>query len=212
MIPNLGCDRINGNAYRHAFWILTYLLHDRELLETVRAETKKAFRTDGSLDMAYLLKECNLLAAVHDETLRLSADSIGIRIVRQELEIGGKTLSSGRTILMPYRQCHFDPQLFGPNAAEFDPYRFLKNQKLQRSLGWRPYGGGSTYCPGRFISRREVSMFIALTLSRFDLVLAETGPRGARQRLPRFNDSVPTAGVVLPLPGDEVLVVLQNAK
>lgn len=161
--------------------------------------------------MAYLLKECKVLASVHDETLRLSADSIGIRVVRQEFEIGGKTLSPGRTILMPYRQCHFDPQLFGPNAAEFDPYRFLNNEKLQRSMGWRPYGGGSTYCPGRFISRREVCMFIALALSRFDLVLAET-PGGARQKFPRMNDSVPTAGVVLPLPGDEVLVVLRNAE
>lgn len=162
--------------------------------------------------MAYLLEECKLLASVHDESLRLCVDSMGIRVVSQELEIGGKTLSPGATILMPYRQGHFDPQVFGSNASDFDAYRFLKNKGLQRSTSWRPYGGGSTYCPGRFISRREVYMFVALALSRFDMRLVEDPRKSGKQRFPRMDDSVPTGGVVLPVSGDEVLVVLQNAK
>lgn len=141
----------SGNAYRHAFWTLAYLLHNEDLLGAVKSETKKAFRPDGSLDMSHLLDECKLLASVCDEALRLSVDSLGLRTVKQELTIGGKTLSPGRVILMPYRQGHFDTQVFGSNPTEFDPYRFLDKKRLQRSTSWRPYGGGSTYCPGRFI-------------------------------------------------------------
>lgn len=55
-------------------------------------------------------------------------------------------------------------------------------------------------------------MFVALALSRFEMRLAEKGPRGGRQRFPRVNDSVPTAGVVLPVSGDEVFVALRSAK
>lgn len=63
--------RINTNAYRQCFWCLAYLLHDTALLEQVKKEIQPAW--DGcTVDMAYVLNNCPLLASFYEEMLRVN--------------------------------------------------------------------------------------------------------------------------------------------
>jgi hypothetical protein len=81
--------------------------------------------------------------------------------------MGEKLLRPGNQILCPFRQLRFDESDFGPNAAPFDPERLLKSDKnLARSKSFHPFGGGVTYCPGRFVAR-QVYMFVMMVLHRF---------------------------------------------
>lgn len=201
---------INTNAYRQCFWCLAYLLHEPELLEAVKAEIRPGYKSD-TLDMSYLLQNCPLLASFYEEMLRVNNDPIGIRLVTQEATIGGKTLKPGRKLLMPYKQLHFDSGVFGDNVNQFDPRRFLNDKNLLRSTSWRPFGGASTHCPGRFLARREVYMFVAIVLFRFDIRMVPA-PGEETPRFPRVDEAIPAGGLLPPVSGDDVFVEVRCAR
>lgn len=184
----LTINRTNSNAYRFCFWCLTYLLHNESLLEIIREEIQPAF-VNGVLKMSHLIDNAPKLAAFYDEMLRLSVDPIAVRVTTTETQLGTKVLQPGRKVLAPFRQMHFNPEVFGEDAAAFNPTRFTDNPKLERSTSWRPFGGGKTHCPGRFITRREVYMFVAIVLFRFDVRLA-SGPGGGRQKFPVMDTTI----------------------
>ncbi|CAG8976223.1 hypothetical protein HYALB_00010769 [Hymenoscyphus albidus] len=135
---------INTNAYLLCFWCLAYLLHDEMLLKDITSEIQPAFQSDGSLNMQYLLDSCPLLDSLYEEILRISNYPIGVRVITTAVAVGDTLLQPGRQLLMPYSQMHFDPEVFGSNAKEFDAKRFLYNKRLVRSSSYRPFGGGLT--------------------------------------------------------------------
>lgn len=66
---------------------------------------------------------------------------VGIRLVTESVKVGGKARQPGRKLLMPYKQLHIDPHVFGTNVDEFDPRRFMNDKGLERGSSWRPFGG-----------------------------------------------------------------------
>ncbi|PQE20890.1 cytochrome P450 protein [Rutstroemia sp. NJR-2017a BBW] len=150
---------INTNAYRACFWSLSHLLQDQALQDSIMRETKPAFSSDGKLSMTYLLDHCPLLNSFYEEVVRETTYPIGARMIVNEITIGNTVLHPGKKVLMPFQQMHSNPDVFGKNAAEFDPTRFLNNPSLSKSTSYRPFGTGLTYCPGIFLARREISCF-----------------------------------------------------
>ncbi|TVY84366.1 Cholesterol 7-alpha-monooxygenase [Lachnellula suecica] len=200
---------INTNAYRLCFWCLSYLIHDVSLLEELTAEIQPAFQSGGSLSMPYLLNDCPLLASLYEETFRISNYPIGARVVTSQVTVGRKHLRPDKQLLMPYAQMHFDPEVFGSNANEFDAKRFLRNKNLTRSTSYRLFGGGSTQCPGRFLARREVYLFLALLLFRFDITLEGDGEK---RRFPKMDAKIPSGGVMGPVAGEDVILGVKPKK
>lgn len=100
---------------------------------------------------------------------------------------------------------HHDEEFFGSDAGEFDADRFLKNKGLAISKSYKPFGGGSTMCPGRFVARSEIYIFIALVLHRFDVRLAPA-EGGGEQAFPVLDRKKPSLGVMGPVKGHDVLV------
>ncbi|KUJ10947.1 cytochrome P450, partial [Mollisia scopiformis] len=201
---------LNTNAYKQCFWCLAYLLHDQQLLQAVKAEIQPAFQADGQLNLDYLLDNGPLINSLYEENLRLCNAPIGARQVMSKFALGGKVLKTGNMLLMPYRQLHFNEQVFGTNATEFDAKRFLKDKNLLRSTSYRPFGGGSTYCPGRFLAKREVLMFVALVLFRFDISLV--GKDGEKAKFPRMDVTIPLGGVMGPVVGDDIIMEVRPVK
>lgn len=134
---------------------------------------------------------------------------IGIRLVTQKTTIGGKELQPGRKLLMPYKQLHYNPGVFGDNVDQFGLRRFLHDKSLLRGSSWRPFGGASTHCPGRFLARREVYMFVAIVLFRFYIRLAPAR-KGETPNFPRVDEAVPAGGLLPPVAGDDVLVEVRR--
>lgn len=144
--------------------------------------------------------------ALYYEVLRLATSSVSVRDVKAQARIGGKLLRAGNRVLLPYRQMLFDGNVFGEDAETFNPDRFLSDRKLNNSLSFRPFGGGATYCPGRFLAKAEVLTFVALVICRFDLELADNG--GKEVNIPRMEIRRPCLGIMGPeKEGDVVLKV-----
>lgn len=195
---------INTNTRRACFWMLAQISHRSALISSLREETKGAFINDTGIPHIPSLVRCPQLNAVWLETLRLAAFSASVRYINQDTEINGFILRKDSRIIIPYRQLHFNEEVFGDAIEEFLPDRFLKNPKLEKSSTWRPFGGGETMCPGRYIAKHAVMIFVAIVLHRFDIELAYPQP------FPRTDDCKPVVGMVSAMKGDEVMVRLRS--
>lgn len=218
--------RINANAYKGCFWTMAYILFDPTLLAALRAEIDPVFATagPGAKNLESRLENCPLLEAVYLESLRLTSSSGTVRAVRQTTTISADmTLQQGTTIIIPYRELHYNPSVFGANAETFDAGRFLRNKELKRSPSFKPFGGGTTYCPGRYLARREVLVFVAVLIHRFDISLSSSsssysdrvssGEKGrgisthpSQQRFPRIDTKKIALALMDPVAGDDLLV------
>lgn len=199
--------------HKVTFWIIAHLAHNPELLENIRAEIAPGVVNDAP-NVSYLVENSPLLEAVFLEVLRLTTSSSLMRYVTEPTVIGGKILEKGNNVMVPYRLLHFEEDVWGTNAAQFDQERFLRQKNLSRSTSFKPFGGGQNLCPGRFLAKQVVFTFVALTLSRFDISLdgAEVGDsnlNGHVQRFPRVELSKPGLATLAPVAEDKLIVRLK---
>jgi cholesterol 7alpha-monooxygenase len=187
---------------------MSYLLFDQNLMDDIKAEIQPAFNggKHSTPDLKYLFESCPLLASTCEEVLRLTSWTIGTRVVQTDTIIGGKKLRQGRTLLMPYRAMHFDPSVFGDDTAAFNPRRFMGKKTLVTNKSYRPFGGAAHYCPGRYIARREVRMFTAVMLQRFDMSLVDKESKGRGAAFPKMDNTMPSGGIQVPLKGEDLLI------
>ncbi|KAF7119077.1 hypothetical protein CNMCM5793_008720 [Aspergillus hiratsukae] len=179
---------INANTRKAAFWLLTYILHygPQHYVDMIREETLPAFSPDKSIpDLDYLHDNCPHLDAMWNETIRLSA-----------------ILCKGNRLMIPYQQLHFDESIFGVDypVEEFRHELFMqKGRNLTRSDNWRPFRGGTKQCPGRYVAKRFVLLFVAMLLRRFDVELVT-------RRIPAAEEGKPMLGIMSIKDGEDVLV------
>lgn len=166
------------------------MIFEPDLLHVIREETTPAFPNGDSQspDVKYLDEKCPRLNGIWDETVRLSAYSSSVRYITEDTIVGGKILRKGNRVMIPNRQLHFDENVFGDKVREFKPTRFINNDNLIRSGSWRPFGGGSTMCLGRFIAKQAVITLVAMMLQRFHVE-----PAG-KQNFPKTGRGKPGPG------------------
>jgi hypothetical protein len=99
-----------------------------------------------------------------------------------------------------------------------NPYRFAEDPKLYSSKSYRPFGGGNTLCPGRFLAKRTIAYAITALITKFDISIDVQrtrqaiggGGRGSTQpvRFPRIDHTKPSPGASLPAKGEDVFLLL----
>lgn len=187
---------------------MSHLLHDPALLVSIQEEITPAFG-NGKAGMTYLVHSCPSLNALFDEVLRMTNSSSSVRSVVSNTVVGGFTFHAGTKVIIPYRQLHFDEAVFGQDAHNLNIGRFLENKNLNRSPSYRPFGGGSTYCPGRFIARQEVVGFVAIVLKRFN-VAPWKSQNGSEQRFPSLEEKKPCLGVMGPAEKEDLIIAVSQ--
>jgi cytochrome P450 len=178
------------------------------------------------VDLDWLNTHCPLVDAIWNETMRLAGRAASLRLLTSDTVIGGKTLRAGRRLIIPYRQLHFNEKIYGENIGKFRPERWLKDsakvnaidsisrgptgdKSLDKSPSgktvshlksfqnhYRPFGGGSTICPGRFITKRISIILLTVMLRRYDVQMAD----GSRPEIP-VDEWRPVLGIMDPKPG-----------
>jgi cytochrome P450 len=189
-----------GNAVPTTFWLLANLFSRPEILTEVREEIEKAVTITSSEGKGYsetrtihveTFKSCApVLLSTYRETLRLVANLSSVRKVLSDTLIADRYLLRKDSIVqIASGLIHTDPSIWGSDAAEFNPRRFLtttsessfsKAQVTEKtatvplppnvpSAAFRAFGGGSVICPGRHFAQTEIVGFVAAVVMGFDL-------------------------------------------
>ncbi|MCJ1267976.1 hypothetical protein MMC22_007862 [Lobaria immixta] len=195
---------INGNSHKVTFWILAHLVHNPTLLDIIRREIQPGVIDDVPCER-YLTESCPRLESIFYEVLRFYSDSTLLRQVLSPTIVGGKILRAGNRVMAPYRQLHYNQDVWGASAAEFDPDRFLRDKSLTRNPSFRPFGGGVNLCPGQYLAKKVVVAFVALTLSRFEVSLDQ---QRLVQAFPREDFGTPSIGTMSPMNEDRLILRL----
>ena len=152
------------------------------------------------------MTRCPRLDSVYNEALRIVSGALSARKIVKPTKIGDKMLASHNTILIAFRQLQMSKEVFGADPSKFDPERFLKDKTLIKSMNFRPFGGGANYCPGRFLARQEMFMFVTLVIQRFDISLSSQ----TIQQFPAIDITTPSLGINGPQEGQDVFVNIKK--
>lgn len=166
------------NTAPAAFWALLLFHSHPGLLNDIRKEvdactktTTKNSTTVKALDITSLKESCPLLLSSYQEVLRYRSMGTSVREVMEDTYLDQWLLKKGAMLQMPSRVIHQDGSLWGDDVDEYNPRRFLPEQKKNRprDVCFRAFGGGKTLCPGRHFATNEILAVVATFVARFDM-------------------------------------------
>ncbi|MFD4873021.1 cytochrome P450 [Streptomyces sp. NPDC058420] len=191
---------------------LHYLARHPEIAARARAEVDQVWgdtETPGYDQVAKL----RYVRRVLDESLRLwpTAPAYAREATRDTELTGIHPMRRGAWALILTPMLHRDPEVWGPDAEEFDPDRFdAKAVRSRAPHTFKPFGTGARACIGRQFALHEATLVLGLLLRRYELRpdpayrLRVTErltlmPEGLRLLLDRRTASAPpTAPVTVP--------------
>ncbi len=201
------------NATPTVFWLVANIFSRSTLLEEIRAELDPLIEDVGvrKISVESVQKNCPLLLSTYRETLRHVGIPNSTRLVLKDTVIGDRyLLKKGSVVQVATGAIHADKSIWGPDAAEFNPRRFMASeQKGKAAPSIFTWGGGVTLCPGRHYAMTEILGLTAAMVLSLDLFVDEEGKRLPITRPPQDDDMYP-AGVTMPVGDVRVRMVRRD--
>lgn len=207
-----GSIAILVNTAPAAFWTLLLLCSHPGLLSEIRKEIDGCTKTANengtnvkTIDVTTLKEACPLLLSSYQEVLRYSSMGTSVREVMEDTYLDQWLLKKGAMLQMPSRIIHQDPGLWGSNVGDFNPRRFLPEEKKNRprDVCFRAFGGGKTLCPGRHFATNEILAVVAVFIARLDIK-----PVAGEWKLPTTANT--NVAAVVMEPDDDVEVEIKT--
>ncbi|KAF0934599.1 hypothetical protein E2562_025684 [Oryza meyeriana var. granulata] len=170
-------------------WTLLMLAAHPEWQAAVREEVVEVAGKSGPLDAAALAR-LTKMGCVLNEVLRLYPPSPNVqRQALQDVVVETETTTAGggsgkkKTAVIPRGTnmwidvvaMHRDGELWGEDANEFRPERFMREAVqggCRHRMGFVPFGFGGRICVGRNLTAMELRVVLAMVLRRFALEVA----------------------------------------
>ena len=165
---------IVANSVPTALWACYHVFSDPNLLASCWAE----IAATGLAPALASQQGCPLLQSAVKEALRLHCAGANERYVKTDTPLlhDKYLLKKGGLVMMPIELLHADTEIWGPDAQDFNPYRFYKHSSGMKSDGsrvsgaaFRAFGSGTTICPGRHLALRETTSLVAMLVAGFDI-------------------------------------------
>ncbi|KAI8609802.1 cytochrome P450 [Chytriomyces sp. MP71] len=158
-----------ANSIPSLFWLVYYLLKDRDAWAAIRTEIDTHLPLDPNEWTRNNLGNCALLDSAIDESLSLAATSMLMRDVTKDCAVtvdASTTLRfrKGDKVVMYPSLSHYDEKVFEyPDKFRVD--RFLNAGAAQRSA-FMPFDRGKSMCPGRIWAKAQLKTAVALLIRR----------------------------------------------
>lgn len=163
-------------------WMIWLLSRHPEALAQARAEVDRVLG-DAALPDLEQLGALDFIEACAHETMRLRPVApINTMQAMRDTRVGDVQVPTGMIVMAVMRRDAVSESHL-PNAAAFDPARWLQDAK-QAGAAKRlsmPFGAGPRICPGRYLALMEIKLACALLLRHFDLAAVDT-PDGQAPR------------------------------
>ena len=217
-----------------SFWLTLHIFARPQLLVEIRAELSKAFgekiQNGNAIDSTRIRNECPIFMSVFRETLRVGSENSSTRVVMADTLLADQYFLKKDSVLQVVGAAmHVDEQIWGPDARDFDPYRFteasLKAREKIHPAAYRAFGGGATLCPGRsfcthhvkelrlttsagrHFATNEITSFVALMIMMFEIEPAV----GGIFEIPKKRDNVLPIHILEPVYDVACQIRLRNA-
>ncbi|EOA91723.1 uncharacterized protein SETTUDRAFT_152774 [Exserohilum turcica Et28A] len=168
-------------AFRATFY---YLVRNPEMLRKAQAEIDAAVAA-GLLSSPVKYSEATTklpyICASIKEAMRMHP-SVGLSMQRyapeEGIETGNKFIPKGYRIGMNPAVVHFDKQVFGDDADEFRPERWLVSEEQWKAMDkcLLTFGAGTRTCVGKNISLVELHTLVPEVLRHFKLEMTHDQP------------------------------------
>ncbi|CAG8570740.1 16323_t:CDS:2 [Racocetra persica] len=159
---------------------LIMLLCHPEKLETLIAELdslKQSLSDNSSILIPShdSLKNLKYLNAVIHETLRLFPASIGgiLRQTTKDTVIDGYLIPKNTTVSASIWSIHKSKEIWGPDANDFVPERWLKPENSQVKGAFYAFSAGSRNCIGVNFAWMEIRLLLASLLLNFSFEMVQ---------------------------------------
>lgn len=154
---------------------------------------------DEDEDIAVKIERCTYLHAVCNEVLRLDPPvPVTMRRAAHDTTILGQFVPSGTIIVIPPWAVNRSTTLWGPDAKEFKPERWMGPGRANTGGADSNYSfvtflHGPRSCIGQAFAKAEFACLLAALVGRFEMELAREDP--TIERASRGITSKPTEGL-----------------
>ncbi|CAK5268918.1 unnamed protein product [Mycena citricolor] len=166
-----GSDTSRNTLIAAIYYLAQHPNLQRQLHEELDARLGPEY---DSLDV----EDLPFLGAVLNETLRMHSP-VGIGLPRTVTEPGltvcGEFIAAGTTVGVPIYTIHRDHGIWGSDASEFRPDRWLEAEDTtaKYSDAFKPFSDGPAGCIGKTLALLQLRVMIAAVFTKFEVVLED---------------------------------------
>lgn len=160
-------------------WTIYLLAKYPKVQVTLREEILATIPSRAQPVTATTIDSLRYLQAVCNESLRLFPPvAITVRVSVRDTIVAGQHIPKGTTITLPPWAVNTATELWGADAGEFVPERWLDPEKAGGSssnFSFMTFLHGPRSCIGEKFARGELACLVAAWVRAFDTTLAEDG-------------------------------------
>ncbi len=143
-----------------AAWLAIWMQRRPDVNEKIRNEVIDCINAEGDFN-AIKVSELPYLTACLNESQRLTPSAVGfIRWLRYDTKLGDRVIPAGAAVLPNIYLTQRKKEIFGEDALEFRPDRWLEGKKYA-PYEFMPFGGGRRACVGMNQARQQLRIIFA---------------------------------------------------
>ncbi|CZT15982.1 related to cytochrome P450 monooxygenase [Ramularia collo-cygni] len=161
-----------SGALSFTAWLLSI---NPSVQNKLRAELREYFAVNTDITAASL-DQLPYLNAVTNEQLRLVPSvPTTARVAIRDTQILGQHVAAGTHIVISPWAINRSQKIWGPDAEEFRPERWLEQETSKSPLNLMTFLHGPRSCIGQAFSRAELKCLVAALVHKFELKMADPG-------------------------------------
>ncbi|CAN1323538.1 Cytochrome P450 734A6 [Linum perenne] len=128
---------------------------------------------DRKSPVAEILGELKMLNLILNETLRMYPPAVLLmREATKNVMLGSLQIPSGTQLYVSSLAIHYDSEIWGEDACEFNPMRF--NEPRKHLASFFPFGIGPRICVGQNLAVVEAKVVLATIIKNYSFSLSPT--------------------------------------